>query len=245
MKEPRGFERIWHLYRQGGWAPALASVFDARTAQQMAFIRSVMRESRRNDWFDRRLDELEVVVFDLETTGFFPHAGDEIISIGAVLVHGERIGDEKFYTLVNPRRDVPENIQQLTGITDEMVRAAPELLDALHDFLRFVRHRVLVAHGSGHDKRFLNSALWRTSKINLAHRLLDCIMLAKWLFPDRGRYDLDTLLADFGIEITRRHHALEDAVMTAHLWIKLVREAFRRGVPTLGDLYLQLGRRLA
>ncbi len=244
MKErDRMVSRMWNLYKKGGIPSAVASMFDARTAQQMAFIRSVMKEQRRHDTARVPLYELETVVFDLETTGFSPYNGDEIISIGAVLVQGDRLMEEQtFHSLVNPKRDIPDHIVQLTGITNEMAAAAPDLIEALRRFLEFAQKRVLIVHGSGHDKHFLNSALWKTSKVRLTHRLLDCMVIAKWLNPGLDSYSLDALLDLYGIEVTIRHHALADAVMTAKLWIKLMREVLDKQVATLNDLYAYLSR---
>ncbi|MCZ8518021.1 MULTISPECIES: exonuclease domain-containing protein [Paenibacillus] len=241
MKDMRPAGRMWHLYKMGGLTPALTSMFDVQSAQQMAFIRSIMKEQRKNSLYEIPLDTVEVVVFDLETTGFSPYNGDEIISFGAVNVTGRLLsGHETFYSLVNPKRAIPREIEELTGITNGMVEEAPDLIHALRGFLEFVQQKVLVAHGSGHDKHFLNSALWKTSKVNLSHRLLDTMMIAKWLNPRLSAYDLDTLLDLYGIEVTVRHHALEDAVMTAKLWGKLMLEVESRGIQTLGDLYTHL-----
>ncbi|CAG7624955.1 3'-5' exonuclease DinG [Paenibacillus solanacearum] len=228
----------------GGLTPAITSMFDARSAQQMAFIRSMMKEQRKNSLYDISLDSVELVVFDLETTGFSPYNGDEIISFGAVSVAGSFITEETFYSLVNPKRSIPKEIVELTGISNEMVQEAPDILHALKGFLEFVQSKILIAHGSGHDKHFLNSALWKTSKVNLSHRLLDTMIIAKWLNPKLPAYDLDSMLALYGVETTVRHHALEDAVMTARLWVKLLEEIRSRDVHSLGDLYLQLSHHL-
>lgn len=240
MKDPGPAGRMWQLYKMGGLTPAITSMFDSRNAQQMAFIRSIMKEQRKNSLYDVKLDTLEAVVFDLETTGFSPYNGDEILSIGAVLIRGREVCEEKFYTLVNPRRQIPDEITVLTGITDEMASQAPELIDGLREFLEFVQHRVLIAHGSGHDKHFLNSALWKTSKVNLSHRLLDTMMIGMWLHPKRGRYDLDTMLEMYEIQMLNRHHALDDSIMTAHLWSKMLQNIEEREITNLGDLYAHL-----
>ncbi|WP_284644913.1 exonuclease domain-containing protein [Paenibacillus silviterrae] len=241
MKDMRPAGRMWHLYKMGGITPAITSMFDVQSAQQMAFIRSVMKEQRRNSLYDISLDTVELVVFDLETTGFSPYNGDEIISFGAVAVEGDTILEgEAFYSLVNPKRAIPREIEALTGITNEMAMDAPDLLQALRGFLEFVQKKVLVAHGSGHDKHFLNSALWRTSKTSLSHRLLDTMMVAKWLHPKLPSYDLDTLLNMYGIEIFKRHHALEDSRMTAKLWGCFLKEIREKNIATLGDLYARL-----
>ncbi|RXZ82268.1 3'-5' exonuclease [Paenibacillaceae bacterium] len=243
MKQQRGVGRMWHLYKMGGLTPAIASMMGVQNAQQMAFIRAASKEQRNLSQLDQPLRELEVVVFDLETTGFYPYNGDEIISIGGVLLRGEHLEkSETFYSLINPRRKVPAHITALTGITNEMVADAPDLMTALHNFMEFVGKRVLIAHGSGHDKQFLNAALWRTSKVNLTHRVLDTMMVAKWLEPKRDNYGLDELLEGAGISITHRHHALHDALMTAELWQQYLKRIFLKNITTLADLYAYLSK---
>lgn len=242
MKDMRPAGRMWHLYKMGGITPALTSMFDVQSAQQMAFMRSMMKEQRKNSLYDIPLDTVELVVFDLETTGFSPYNGDEIISVGAVAVNGDAImEDQSFYSLVNPKRLIPEQVIELTGITNEMVDQAPDLYQGLRAFLEFVQQKVLVAHGTGHDKHFLNSALWKTSKVSLSHRMIDTMMIGKWLNPKLGKYDLDTLLQFYGIDISLRHHALEDALMTAKLWSSYMIEIRSRDIHSLGDLYTHLG----
>jgi DNA polymerase-3 subunit epsilon len=241
MKDMRPAGRMWHLYKMGGITPALTSMFDAQSAQQMAFIRAMMKEQRKNSMYDIPLGTVELAVFDLETTGFSAYNGDEIISFGAVAVTGDTILEEHtYYSLVNPNRAIPAEIVELTGITNDMVIQAPDMINGLRGFLEFVQQKVMVAHGTGHDKHFLNSALWKTSKINLSHRMLDTMMIAKWLNPKLGKYDLDTLLNVYEIDISNRHHALEDALMTAKLWKRFMPEIQSKDIHSLGDLYAQL-----
>lgn len=243
MKEPNGVGRMWNLYKMGGFTPAIASMLGSQNAQQMAFIRSVNKGQRKQSVLETPLRELEVVVFDLETTGFYPSNGDEIISFGAVVMRGMEIYEkESFYSLVNPKRRIPRAIVELTGITNEMVVDAPDLMQVLHDFMEFIGKRLLIAHASGHDKQFLNAALWRTSKINLNHRVLDTMLVAKWLEPRSSSYALDDLLEESGIPITERHHALQDSIMTAKLWQKYLGRILERNITTLGDLYAYLSK---
>ncbi|MDQ0493719.1 MULTISPECIES: exonuclease domain-containing protein [Paenibacillus] len=242
MKEPAQGGGFWSALRRGGVPSAIASVMGAPTAQQMAFIRSLTREQRRSEVLRTPLERLETVVFDLETTGFSAQHGDEILSFGAIRVVGDTIMEkEQFYTLVNPRTMIPEHITELTGITREMTDEAPPLMNGLHDFMSFVGGRVLVAHASAHDKAFLNAALWKTSKVQLTHRVLDTMMLAKWLEPQQHQtYSLDELLTYQSIPIEGRHHALEDAKMTAKLWVAYVQEMLNRNVTNLADVYAHL-----
>jgi DNA polymerase-3 subunit epsilon len=243
MKDQKGVGRMWNLYKMGGFTPAIASMLGSQNAQQMAFIRNVNKEQRKQSMFDMPLNELEIVVFDLETTGFYPTNGDEIISFGAVVFRGgEVVESESFYSLVNPKRKIPRAIVELTGITNEMAQNAPDLMQVLHDFMEFVGRRLLIAHAAGHDKQFLNAALWRTSKVNLNHRVLDTMMVAKWLEPNLEGYSLDELLDSCCIPITERHHALQDSIMTAKLWQNYLARILERNITTLGDLYAYLSK---
>ena len=229
---------LWNLYKKGGLPPVIASVLGAPTAQQMAFVRWLTKEQRKQSPVNKPIDELEFAVVDLETTGFSPSQGDEIISVGAVLVRGRHIDyRQSFYSLVNPRRDIPANIVELTGITNEMAERAPDLLPVLQQFLSFVRGRILIFHGGGHDKAFLNAALWKTSRSRLPHRFLDTMILSKWLHPEMENHDLDSMLKYYGIPVTVRHHALEDAKMTSELWVKLAEQFPDKKVHSLQDLY--------
>jgi DNA polymerase-3 subunit epsilon len=243
MKDMNPAGRMWHLYKMGGLTPALASVFNPQSAQQIAFIRQMMKEQRKDALNDIPLQEMELVIFDLETTGFSPYNGDEIVSIGGVsMVGAQMVPESTFYSVVNPKRAIPPHIAELTGITSEEAGKAPELVDVLKQFFEFVQQKVLVAHGTAHDKNFLKAALWKTSRVNLHHRVLDTMMIAKWLLPKRRRYDLDALLDEYGIPVTQRHHALEDSLMTARLWTKFMEEIKARRIETLGELYAHLSR---
>lgn len=243
MRDPRdsggGF---WRSLRMGDINSAIASMRGNPSAQQIAYIRSQMKEQRRPEMLAAPLNQLETVVFDLETTGFSHQYGDEILSIGAVRTVGmEIIEDQTFHMIVNSGVLVPEHITFLTGISQSMVDTAAPLMEGLHDFMAFIEGRVLVAHAAGHDRAFLNAALWKTSKVRLTHRLLDTMMLAQHLFPSYMEYSLDELLKYRNIPIQGRHHALCDAVMTANLWVSYLEEIQRRGcAETLGDLYVFL-----
>jgi len=226
----------------GGFASAMASVFRADQAEQMALIRSVLRDQRSQHALFSPLSRLKTAVFDLETTGFLPTAGDEIISMGAVLMDGARIEEDgTFYTLVKPSAPIPPDIVQLTGITNDMAERGLALVEALKRFFRHVNRRVLIAHSANHDKAFLNAALWKTSRVRLSHRLIDTMLVAKWLRPDLESHGLDEVLEAFGVPRGRRHHALEDAKMTAELWNRMLQHMEERGVHTLNDLYVRLG----
>ncbi|MFA4136291.1 MULTISPECIES: exonuclease domain-containing protein [unclassified Brevibacillus] len=225
------FAHIWHMNRD------MPDIADDK--QHIAYLRSISKANKPVDSSaDIPLHDLEVVVVDLETTGFYPDHGDAIISIGAVAMRGEHLllGDS-FYTLVNPGRTIPPHIRSLTGITDDMVADAPELIEALSRFFQFVGDRPLVAHHSRHEREFLRSGLWKTSRRPFTHRMLDTMLLIRLLNNPIGNGSLDTLCAAHDIPISRRHHAYCDAVAAGTLWAKYLVKAQSQGFTNLRQVY--------
>ncbi|USB32223.1 exonuclease domain-containing protein [Paenibacillus sp. YPG26] len=237
VKKGGGF---WDALKTRTVPASLASMTGDPSAQQIAFIRSLTKGQRRPETLHIPLAELKTAVFDLETSGFHTRYGDEIISFGAVKMEGGQITNETYYALSKCSGQIPESVIELTGITQEMSDQAPPLVESLHGFMTFIDDRVLIAHGSAHDKSFLDHALWRTTKTHLGHRVLDTMMIAGKLEPHRGITSLDDWLDVHGIEITMRHHALHDSRMTAALWAALIPRLRQNKVSTLGDLYVFL-----
>lgn len=246
MREQTTVGHAWSLYKMGGLTPALAAMFGSNNASQVAYIRSLAKNSRAHSAMELELEQMDIVVFDLETTGFYANGGDEILSFGAVRMQGGTVAedDASFYSLVNPGRDVPASITALTGISEAMAKDAPPLVDVLHAFMQFVGKSTLVAHSSSHDKAFLTAALWRTSRIHLSHRIVDTMMISKWLNPALRSHSLDECLADAGISLDgyQRHHALDDSWLTARLWQHYLTRIRAKQVRTLGDMYAYLSR---
>ncbi|TVX92589.1 exonuclease domain-containing protein [Paenibacillus agilis] len=191
---------------------------------------------------DIPLKELPVVVIDLEMTGFEPHA-DEIVSFGAWRLQGKKWGegeDAHFYQIVNPGIRIPAATERLLNITSEEAAQAIPVSEGLTKFMDYVGERIVIAHASAHDKAFLRTALWRYFKIPWRHRMLDTMMIARWLYPQLRSSDLDMLLQHIGINVEQRHHALWDARATAELWLHFVEQAEKRRVTTLREMYMYL-----
>lgn len=183
------------------------------------------------------LSEVTFVVVDLETTGGRPEA-EGITEIGAVKVRGGQVLGE-FATLVDPGRDIPVQIQRLTGITTTMIHDAPRIAGVLPSFLEFLgSDTVLVAHNAGFDVGFLKAACsghglrWPTPHV------VDTVKLARALVPrDEARnHRLGTLAALFGSSTTPNHRALADARATVDVLHALFARLGSLGVTTREDL---------
>lgn len=189
---------------------------------------------------DTPLNKLSYVVFDLETTGTHPEAGDKIVEIGAVKINpGFRIQETKFHTLVNPEVKIPKSSTKIHGITDEKVDNAPNICVALYDFIDFTKNSVLVAHNAGKDFSFLKSEMKDYSMRNPFRFVLDTLKLSRIMNPHVGRHNLDDITEMYNIKINgpyQRHRALYDAEATSVFFRILMKRIFKKTCFTLIDL---------
>ena len=171
---------------------------------------------------DRKLSELTYTVFDTETTGLQPSAGDEIIQIGAArIVNNRLLRQEIFDQLVDPERPLkPESIQ-IHGITEDMLRGKPKIDVVLPAFHEFCADTVLIAHNAAFDMRFLQLKEARTG-VRFTQPVLDTLLLSAVVHPHQESHKLDDILDRLGIYIDSRHNALDDALVTAEVFLKLV-----------------------
>ncbi|MGE3934811.1 MAG: exonuclease domain-containing protein [Rhodospirillaceae bacterium] len=181
------------------------------------------------------LDRLGYVVFDTETTGLEPRAGDEIVQIGAVRVTNGRLLDgESFMTLVNPGRPIPPRSTRFHGLTDAMVADAPTVDAAMRAFRDFAGEAALVGHNAAFDMQFLRLKEARAG-VRFDAPVVDTLLLSMAIDPLEPDHSLDGLAHRFGIEVVGRHTALGDARITALVLLRLVALARDQGIVTLDD----------
>ena len=181
------------------------------------------------------------VALDVETTGLRP-ARHRVIEIGAVRYEDGRCV-ERFAVLVNPHRRLPSYIVRLTGIRDEDLLTAIPFADVAAALRAFLGDSVVIGYNVGFDLDFLNFELRRLGQGPLVNPALDVLPLARVLVPGSGRFDLDTVCRNLGIERTVRHRALPDAEATAALYLRLIERAEAAGLRTPGDVPPQPVRR--
>jgi DNA polymerase III subunit epsilon len=180
--------------------------------------------------------ELEFAVIDLETTGWSPGAA-AITEVAAVRVRdGRRQGE--FASLVNPGVPVPSGIEDLTGISDWMLAAAPRLPAVLPGLLDFADGCVLVAHNAPFDIGFLRAACAECGLAWPGFTVLDTVMLARQLMDPDEVPDcrLGTLAGFFRARTTPSHRARADARATADVLGWLIRRLTHHGLRTLDQL---------
>ena len=169
------------------------------------------------------------VVFDLETTGLNnnPVAGpmDRIIEVGAVKIEGGKIA-EKFSSFVACPVRLPEEIIQITGITDDMLVGAPDIKDVIADFYKFCEGCALVGHNVQFDYKFIHYYGEEEGYLFDA-KTYDTVFLSQQLLR-LSNYKLNTVADYFGFTF-RHHRAFDDAFVTAKIFLELVKR--NGGVP--------------
>jgi DNA polymerase-3 subunit epsilon len=164
---------------------------------------------------------------DVETTGSSP-ARERVIEVGVVRVDfdGDAVRVEEWSTLVNPGVPIPAEIQWLTGITNDMVRAGPSFIEIAQEIFDRLDGAVFVAHNARFDYGFLRAEFDRAG-LSFAAKTLCTVRLSRYLYPDRSPHTLDAIIDRFGLEGEQRHRALGDARV---LWRLLQRLADRHSL---------------
>lgn len=167
-----------------------------------------------------------LAVIDFETTGLSPAMGARATEIAVVMIRdGAIVG--RYQSLMNAGVRVPAFIEELTGISNAMVRNAPPVIEVMAEAADFIGDHPLVAHNASFDCKFWDAELGRIPRQR--QQQFACSMrLARRLFPESPSHKLGTLvhflrLPDSGVH----HRAMADAEMTAHLMTR-IQEEFRR-----------------
>ncbi len=183
---------------------------------------------------DRALEQAPFVVVDIEATGQRAELLG-ITEIGALRMEGSREVD-RFLSLVNPGRPIPPYVVKLTGITDEMVAAAPPIEEVMPRFATFLAGAVLVAHDTAFDVAVLDRASRRVLGRPLGAPTLCTLKLVRRLFPELEKASLDALAKHLGLVVPDRHRAIGDAELTTAVLAMTLEAAGKRGCRTVGEL---------
>ena len=160
----------------------------------------------------------DVVVFDVETTGF-DYKTNEIIEIGAVKLHmGEIV--ESFSCFVKPKNKIPKEITKLTTITNSMVANAYSINEVIVDFYKFCYGCVIVGYNIDFDYKFINFAALKVG-YKFTNRQIDALYLARKEVKGAKNFKLSSICKRMGVSLEGAHRAINDATATAEL-LKLI-----------------------
>ena len=172
------------------------------------------------------------VVLDLETTGLNPQ-WDSIIEIGLIKIEkGQEIN--RFESLVNPGFNIDPFITELTGITNKMLKKAPEFEDIEEKILDFIGQNIIVGHNVNFDINFLYDTLFEHKRIKLQNNFVDTMRLSRRLLPELEHHRLQDLASYYHLT-DNFHRAIGDCNVTLAILSKLKQIAIDKGYnPTEG-----------
>ncbi len=154
----------------------------------------------------------DYVLLDLETTGATP-LRDRITEI-ALIRFRDGVEIDRWQTLVNPQTNIPDFIQSLTGITNEMVEDAPVFEKVAGELLDYLENAVLCAHNVRFDHGFLKAEFKRIG-ITLKQRVLCTVKLSRKLYPQYKSHGLSALIERHHLSCSQRHRAMGDVEVMA------------------------------
>ena len=174
-------------------------------------------------------------VVDLETTGTQREDNNHIIQFGCAIIKNLKV--VKTYSfLINPHREIPIAVQNLTHIHDKDVAHQKDFSYYAPQIIKILKDTVFVAHNVNFDLPFLNYELVEHGYEPLTNRAIDTVELAKIAFPTEPSYKLSDLTAQLQIEHLNPHKADSDAYGTAVLLIKIIRRLEKLPQATLNTL---------
>ena len=162
------------------------------------------------------------VAFDVETTGLSPKNGDRVIEIGAVAIENQSIVAE-FSSLINTGRKIPWRVQQVHGITDEMLYDKPRPDEVLPEFYKFIGESILIAHNASFDIGFLKHE-FALLGMGLNNRSLCTLKMSRKQYPNLPNHKLETVsryLLGESCEQMQMHRALDDAKLAGMIFIEM------------------------
>ena len=163
------------------------------------------------------------ILFDTETTGLDPLKGDRIVEIAALELINDLPTGNAFHRVIDPQRDIPNEVVRIHGITNSHVAGKPKFAEILDDLLAFLGDDPLIAHNAPFDFGFVNAEFGRANLPSLdPARMVDTLALAKRRFPGMPN-SLDALCRRFEIDLSARttHNALLDCKLLAEVYVEL------------------------
>ena len=163
------------------------------------------------------------IVFDTETTGLNPAAGDRMVEIGCIEMINRVETGRHFHAYFNPLRSMPAEAEAVHGLSNLFLSNQPLFEDKVEELIEFLGEAPLVAHNASFDFGFLNHELQRCGRpVVCMSRMVDTLVLARARHPG-AKHSLDALCTRFGVDRTMRvkHGALLDAQLLAQVYVEL------------------------
>lgn len=158
-------------------------------------------------------------IVDIETTGGFAESHG-ITEVGVIISDGEKEVD-RFETLINPNQHIPNAIEHLTGISNDMVEEAPHFHEIASALYKLLDGKIFVAHNVNFDYSFIKKA-FKLVDIEFNAKRLCTVRYGRKVYPGLSSYRLENLCRHFEITNKAAHRAMGDTEATTTLLHKLL-----------------------
>ncbi len=188
-----------------------------------------------DEFLSLNIGQADFCVVDVETTGLSPRSNN-IIEIGIIKISGLKIVD-RFQSLINPGRNIPFYISNITGITNDEVFNAPFFEEISDKISSFISTDILTGHNISFDKSFLRKEFISCSQTSINNLSLCTQKLASRLYPQLKKKSLASVCRHLNLHNQNAHRALPDAEATAAAFLKMVEEIqAKHDIKTTGEL---------
>ena len=184
--------------------------------------------------FDSKKQEIDTTycVLDLETTGI-SHFTEKITEVGIIKIKDGKIIDT-FETFVNPEKPIPQEVVEITHITDDMVKDAETIDKIIPQIIEFIGDSVLVAHNADFDIGYLKYN-FKKYGYELNNTYIDTLRLSKAVFPELKKYKLGVIADSLNIKVDVAHRALDDVKTLVAVFNKIIDIAKEQGATIIDD----------
>lgn len=189
----------------------------------------------------KKINEIEFVIFDVETTGLDPFSGDRIIEIAAKKFKNLK-EIASFSSLVDPEREISYGAYMVNHITREMLKGAPKSKNVLKDFFKFITGSCLMGYNVNFDLSFLNNELSFIDKQlpeDLA--IADILKMSRMLLPQLGRYSLLSVSENLNIDSIQKHRASSDVELTFQVFKCFLSALKNKGIEDFSNFLHMFG----
>lgn len=169
---------------------------------------------------------LRQIVLDTETTGIKTQEKHRIVEFAAIELIDRKLTGRHLHFYINPERDIPEEVVEVHGITNEKVANCPVFKDVAQEILDFLRGAEILAHNADFDTKFIDYELQLANKGKLweyVHKVTDTLFLSRSLYPQEKKHSLDALCKRFEVDNSGRefHGALLDSQLLAEVYLRM------------------------
>ena len=187
------------------------------------------------------LKGLEIVVFDVETTGLSPYNGDRIVEIAILKIRNFKVTD-RYETFINPLREISYGAFLVNGITKDMIKDAPVVSKVIPEIINFMKGSCLVGHNVRFDLGFLNNEFQLEGYSSIDHpAIIDTVRMSRGLMPSLPRHSLSSVAYALGVKEEQQHRAMADVEMTCRIFFKLLTMAHQKGIDDFSKIVDMFG----